>query len=232
MDDGGARPGQQRRHDQANALARSCWREAQDMLRAMVAEIGTTPAAEKNAVRMKKSRLANLARFGPSRGPIGRDLLHFAGTPDRHGDRHHEGSDTAGARNEAASDEDLVGVGVVGKPPPEEGRRLVDRPAEQHEPGTAKLRLKGELPSRPLCRRPHEDEDGSADEKDLDPENFGCVHGDTRSAASREADASADCEASGARTRWRSNRMVRAAIFIVPTPVSGPDSSPRFLRAP
>ena len=154
MDDGGARPGQQRRHDQANALARSCWREAQDMLRPMVAEIDATPEAEKNAVRMKKSRLANLARFGPSRGPIGRDLLHFAGAPDRHGDRHHEGSDTASAGNEAASDEDFVGVGVVSEPPPEEGRRLVDRPAEQDEPGPAELRLKGELPGGPFRRRP------------------------------------------------------------------------------
>ena len=178
MDDGGARPGHQRRHDQANALARSCWRKAQDMLRPMVAEIGATPAAEKNAVRMKKSRLANLARFSPSRGPIGRDLLHFARTPDRHGDRHHEGSDTAGACNEAASDEDLVGVSIVSNPPPKEGRWLVDRPAEEHEPGTAKLRLEGELPSRPLCCRPHKDEDGSADEKDLDPEDFGRVHRD------------------------------------------------------
>ena len=155
MDDRGARPGQQRRHDQADALARSRRREAQHMLRAMVAEIGATPAAEKNAVGMKKSRLANLARLGPARGAIGRDLLHFARAPDRHGDGHHEGRDTAGARDEAARDEDLVGVGVVGEPPPEEGGRLIDRPAEQGEPGMAELRLEGELPGGPFRRRPH-----------------------------------------------------------------------------
>ena len=155
---------------------------------------------------MEKPGLANLARLGPARGPVGRDLLHFARPPHRHGDGHDERGDAAGARDEAARDEDLVGVGVVGEPPPEEGGRLVDRPAEQHEPGMAELRLEGELPSGPLRRRPHEAEDDSTDEKDLAPENLGRVHGDTRSAASREADASADCEASGTRTRWRSNR--------------------------
>ena len=150
------------------------------MLRAMVAKIGASPTAEQNAIRTKETRPANLARLRPARGPVGRDLLRLAGAPDRHCDRHREGSDTASTRNEAASDEDLVGVGVVGKPPPEEGRRLIDRPAEEHEPGTAKLRLEGELPSCPLCCRPDKDEDGSADEKDLDPENLGRVHGDQR----------------------------------------------------
>ncbi len=62
--------------------------------------------------------------------------------------------DTAGARDEAARDEDLVGVGVVGEPPPEEGGRLIDRPAEQSEPGMAELRLEGELPGCPFRRAP------------------------------------------------------------------------------
>ena len=231
MDDGGARPGQQRRHDQANALAGSGRREAQHMLRAMVAEIGATPEAEKNAIGMKKPRLANLARFGPARGAVGRDLLHFAGAPHRHRDRHHEGRDTARAGDEAARDEDLVGVGVIGEPPPEEGGRLIDRPPEQSEPGMAKLRLEGELPGRPFRRAPYEADDDSTDEKDLAPENFGRVHGDTRSAASRKADASPNCEGSGTWTRWRSNRTVSAAILIVPAPASGRDSTPRSLRA-
>ena len=135
MDDRRARPGQQRRHDQANALAGSRRREAQDMLRAVVAEIGAAPAAEQNAVRCEKARLADLARLGPARGAVGRDLLHFARAPDRHGDRHDEGGDAARRRDDSRPDEDVVGVGVVGEPPPEEGGRLVDRPAEQLNQG-------------------------------------------------------------------------------------------------
>ena len=74
-------------------------------------------------------------------------------------------------------------IGVVGEPPPEEGRRLVDRPAEQLEPGPAELRLEGEPPSRPFRRRPHEGEHDGADEEDLAPEDLGRVHGDEDQAA-------------------------------------------------
>src|SRR6185437_15443418 len=143
-----------------------------------------------------------------------------------------EGTDAAGPRDEAAGDEDVVGVGVVSEPPPEEGGRLVDRPAEQHEPGTAELRLKGELPGGPLRRSPHEAEDDTTDEKHLAPENLGRVHSDTRSAASRAAAAIADREASGTRTRWRSNRMDSVVILIVRALASAPESIPRFRREP
>src|SRR5579862_2762789 len=170
------------------------------MLWAVVAQIGATPEAEQNAVGTEKPSLANLARLSPARGAVGRDLLYLARAPHRHGDGNDEGGDSSRASDEAAGDEDVVGVGVVGEPPPEEGGRLVDRPAEQHEPGMAELRLKGELRSGPLRRSPHEAEDDCTDEKDLAPENFGRAHGDTKSAASREEHASADCEASGSRT--------------------------------
>src|SRR5262249_24160273 len=99
---------------------------------------------------MKEPRLANLASLGPARGAVGRDLLHLTCAPHRHGDRHHEGRDTARACNEAARDENLVGVRIVSKPPPEEGWGLIDRPPEQSEPGMAKPRLEGELPSCPF----------------------------------------------------------------------------------
>src|SRR5579872_955613 len=185
------------------------------MLWAVVAQIGATPEAEQNTVGTEKPSLANLARLGPARGAVGRDLLHLARAPHRHGDGNDEGADSAGARDEAAGDEDVVGIGVVGEPPPEEGGRLVHRPAEQHEPGVAELRLKGELPGGPFRRGPDEAEDDRTDKKDLAPENLGRVHGETRSAASREAAASADCEASGTWTRWSNNRTDSIAILIV-----------------
>src|SRR5574337_572371 len=181
---------------------------------------------------MKEPRLANFVSLGPAGGAVGRHLLYLACAPHRHGHCHHEGRDTARACDEAACDEDLVGVGVIGEPPPEEGWGLIDRPPEQGEPGVAKLRLEGELPGCPFRRAPYEADDDSTDEKDLAPENFGRVHGDTRSAASRKADASPNCEGSGTWTRWRSNRTVGAAILTVPAPASGRDSTPRSLRAP
>src|SRR5690348_13318400 len=101
-----------------------------------------------------------------------------------------------------------MGISIVGEPPPEECGRLVYRPAERGEPGAPEQGLEGELPGGPLRRRPHEGEHGSADEKNLDPKNLGRVHGETRSAASRRADASSDCEGSSGWTQWRSNRTV------------------------
>ena len=53
VDDRRARPGQERRHDEADALAGSRRREAQHMFRAVVAQIGAAPAAEHDAVGMQ-----------------------------------------------------------------------------------------------------------------------------------------------------------------------------------
>ena len=50
VDDRRARPGQQRRHDEADAFAGAGRREAQHMLRTVVAEIVVAPAAEHDAV--------------------------------------------------------------------------------------------------------------------------------------------------------------------------------------
>ncbi len=66
VDDRRARPGEQRRHDQSDALAGTGRREAQHMLRAVMAKIGASAAAEQNAVGIKEPRLADLARLGPA----------------------------------------------------------------------------------------------------------------------------------------------------------------------
>ena len=102
--------------------------------------------------------------------------------PDRHGDGHDDRGDAAGRRDIGALDEDLARIGVVGEPPPEEGRRLVDGPAEDIKPGVAELRLEAELPCGPFRRRPDEGEHDGADEEHLAPEDLGRVHGDEGSA--------------------------------------------------
>ena len=53
----------------------------------------------------------------------------------------------------AKNSEKLASEKSSTKPPPEEGGRLVHRPAENHEPRPAELRLEGELPRRPFGRR-------------------------------------------------------------------------------
>jgi hypothetical protein len=101
--------------------------------------------------------------------------------PHRHRDGDHDGGDTAGCRDEAAVDENVVGVGVVGEPPPEEGRRPVERPAEELEPRRTELRLEAELPRVPLHRHPEEDEHNGADDQHLAPEDLRRGHGDQKS---------------------------------------------------
>ena len=62
-------------------------------------------------------------------------------------------------------------------PPPEEGRRQVDRRAHQFEPGRPELRLEAEPPCGPLRRRPHGREHDREDDEDLTPEDLGCGQG-------------------------------------------------------
>ena len=66
VDDRRAWPGQQRRHDKADAFAGSGRGETQHMLGAVVAKIFIAPAAEQHAVMTEQAGLANLARSPPS----------------------------------------------------------------------------------------------------------------------------------------------------------------------
>ena len=60
-----ARPGQQRRHDEADAFAGSGRREAQHMLGAVVAQIVVAPAAEHHAVMAEQAGVADLRGSSP-----------------------------------------------------------------------------------------------------------------------------------------------------------------------
>jgi hypothetical protein len=178
MHDGRARPGQQRRDDKPDALAAAGRRKAQHMFRPIMAEIVVPPAAEQYAVMPEQPSFSHLARFGPASGAIGRDTLRLARTPHRNGDGDHDGRNAPGSGDVGALDKDVPRISVVSKPPPEKGRRMVNRQAENFEPWMAKPRLKAKPPRGPLRRRPDEGEDGGADEEHLAPEDFGRVHGD------------------------------------------------------
>ena len=208
MDDRRARPGQQRRNDQADTLAASGRREAEHMLGAVVAEIVVMPATEEHAVMAEHAGLPDFVRLGPSGGTICRDPLGLPRPPDRNGDGHDDRGDAAGCCDVGAFDEDLARIGVVGEPPPEERRRLVDGPAEDFKPGVAELGLEGEPPCGPFRRRPDEGEDDGADEEHLAPEDLGRVHDDGGSAEGWGRTASLELERAFYRMLWRTNRTV------------------------
>jgi hypothetical protein len=100
--------------------------------------------------------------------------------PDRHRDRHNDSGDPAKGGDIGALDEDMRRICVIGEPPPEESRRLIDRPPENFEPGTAELGLVGKAPSDPFRRGPHEGEHDGADKEHLPPKDLGRVHSDGR----------------------------------------------------
>src|SRR3974377_2308838 len=128
----------------------------------------------------EKSSITNFAGLGPPCRAIGSETLHLSCAPDRHRDRYNDSGDPARGGDIGALDEDMWRIGVVGKPPPEEGRRLIDRPTQNFEPGMAELGLVGKAPGDPFRRAPHEGEHDGADEEHLPPEDFGRVHSDGR----------------------------------------------------
>src|SRR3546814_8672244 len=60
---------------------------------------------------------------------------------DLHGDRDDDSGEPVRCRNQRALVEDRRRIGVEGEPPPEEGRRRIDRIIAEAEPRVAKLGL-------------------------------------------------------------------------------------------
>ena len=126
------------------------------MLRTVVAQIVVSPSPEQRSIMASEAGLSNFPGFGPPGRAISGGALCLPGPPYRHGDRHGDGRDPAGGGDVRALDEDVARVSIVGEPPPEEGRRLIDWPAEEFEPWKAELGLEGQTPSDPLRRSPDE----------------------------------------------------------------------------
>ena len=141
-----------------------------------MAEVPATPSPKEHTIVTEQARLAHLTAFGPSRRPIGRHPLGLTGAQNRHRRRHGDRGKTTGGRNISALIKDLRRIGIEGEPPPEEGTRLIDRPAEQFEPRASELRLKSKPPCGQLGRCPDESQHNESDENDLAPQDLGCVH--------------------------------------------------------
>ena len=179
VDDGGAGPGQQRRDDEAHALAGPGGRETQDVLGPLVPDVGLAELAEQQAVLPEQPGGADLPLGRPPGGAVGLRMLGFPGAPHRHGDRHDDRREPARRGDVGAGLEDMRRIGVIREPPPEEGGRMIDRVAAGHEPRVAELGLIAELRGRPLRRGPDEGQRDRTDGEDLAPEDAGSVHGDS-----------------------------------------------------
>ena len=178
MDDATSRPGQERRDNKADALAGSGRREAQHMLRSIVPQILSLEPPEDHAVCPGEAGTSNLKLVRPTRRAICRRRLRLPSPPHRHRESDDDRDDPAGRSDACPFNEHFRCVGIVGIPPPEEGRRQIDGNARRElKPGVSELRLIAEPPRRPLRRGPHRDEHDGQDAGDLAPKYSGCGHG-------------------------------------------------------
>ncbi len=147
------------------------------MLGSVVAQIVALQLPQHHPVRAEQPCRLHLSLHGPTRRTIGLDVLGFGRAPDRHADGDRDRNEAAGCGDVGTLHKDGRRIGVVEIPPPEEGRRIVDRPTDQLEPWLAQLKLEAELPRRPLCRAPSRQQHYQGDDSDLAPENFSRGHG-------------------------------------------------------
>ena len=136
VDDRRGRPAQQGGNHQADALARACGREGQNMLWPFMAQVLAIVLAEEHADRLREARLANVLRIRPTGRTVGRDQACLSRAPDRHGNGH--GDHAAATGDGSARVEDFRGIGAVREPPLKQLPRVVDRRAKKIEPGRAK----------------------------------------------------------------------------------------------
>ena len=173
VDDGRGRPGQQGRDDKPDALAAAGRREAEDVLRTVVAKIALFMLAQHGTMIAQQSRASNLGLISPSCGAERRRPFQFARAPHRHGDRRSHGNQSAGSSNQAARLKDLRGISFEAEPPPENCRRRIDRVTEGNAHRRSQFRLISQSRCRPLGGTPdanHHDEQNGCD---LPPENAG-----------------------------------------------------------
>ena len=176
MDDAASRPSQQRRHDEADPLARPGGSEAKDMLRAVMAQILFAATAQHDAIGAEQTSGMDFLVLGPSRRPVGGDIACFARPDDRHEKGGGDGHDRAGCGNDRALGENARGICVEGKPPPEEGWGIIDWPSRDIEPRIAELGLKTETEGDPLRRGPDHHHDDGEHDNDLAPEYSASTH--------------------------------------------------------
>ncbi|QYU70876.1 acetyl-CoA carboxylase biotin carboxylase subunit [Leptolyngbya sp. 15MV] len=175
--DGRARPGQQRRHDEAHALAGARRREAQHVLGPVMPEVALGEPAEHHAVGGEEPGVPHLALRRPACRAVCGHVPRLARAPDGHADGDADCREATGRGDDSPLVEDPRRVGVVPVPPQEEGGRRVDRHAGPDIHRLPELRLVAEAPGDPLRRAPDRGEHDQEDDQDLAPEDLGGGHG-------------------------------------------------------
>ena len=176
VNDAASRPGQQRRHHEADALAAAGRCKAKDMLGTVMAQIVVGITAEQDAIGAEQAGRTDFPIFRPSSRTVGGDIAGLPRPDDRHEDGGGNGEDTAGRGDGRALHEDRGRIGVKGEPPPEEGGRMVERPTGQIEPGASELGLEAEPERHPLRRRPGHHQNNDEDDGNLPPEYSASTH--------------------------------------------------------
>ena len=178
MDDATSRPSQKRRDNKSDALAGSGRREAQHMLRSIMPQILSLDTPEDHAVCPGEAGTSNLKLARPTCRTICGRCLRLPSPPYRHRKCDYDRDDPARRSDACAFDEHFWRIGIVGIPPPEEGRRKIDGNARRElKPGVTELGLIAEPPRRPLRRGPRRDQYDGQDAGDLAPKYSGCGHG-------------------------------------------------------
>ena len=122
-------------------------------------QIKSLEPPEDHAICPGKAGTSNLKLAGPTCRTICGRRLRLSGPPYRHRKSDDDRDDPPGRSDACPFNEHFRCVGIVGIPPPEEGRRQIDGNARRElKPGVSELRLIAETPGRPLRRGPHRDE--------------------------------------------------------------------------
>lgn len=132
--------------------------------------------AEEDACRARQSRLANVIGIRPARRAVGRDQLRLARAPDRHADGDHHGYQAAAARDGAADVEDARRIGIEEEPPLEQAPWVVNRRAQEIEPGRAQAQLVAQGRCCPLCGAPHARDHDAEHDSDLAEQHVRPLH--------------------------------------------------------
>ena len=132
--------------------------------------------AKDHAIGTEQSGSMDFLVLGPSRRTVGGDVARLARPDDRHEKSGGDSEQRPGRGDERALGENTGRIGVIGKPPPEEGRRIIDRPSRNIEPWIAELGLKAKAEGHPLCRSPDHHQDNGEYDNDLAPEYSATTH--------------------------------------------------------
>ena len=146
------------------------------MLGAVVPEIVLAMPAKDHAIGTEQSGSMDFLVLGPSRRTVGGDVARLARPDDRHEKSGGDSEQRPGRGDERAFGENTGRIGVIGKPPPEEGRWIIERPSRNVEPGIAELGLEAEPEGHPLRCSPHHHHDDGEHDNDLAPEYSASTH--------------------------------------------------------